>query len=81
MERTPGYTCHPEAFTMPTLVLESGARETKLGAPYRDSSVEVTTTFFAPLRPGEGSGAEARGILGELDPFKIGSERPSRGHG
>jgi len=56
---------------MPTLELESGVQETKLGAPYRDSSMEVTTTFFAPLRPGEVSGAEARGILGELDPFTL----------
>jgi len=50
---------------MPTLVLESGTPEKQLEAPQRNGIEDAS--ILAPLRSGESSAAEARGILEEED--------------
>jgi len=66
MEQAPTHELiSPEAFKIPRLVLESGARGEQLEAPHRNGIEDAKP--LAPLRPGEGSGAEARGILEEED--------------
>jgi len=66
MEQAPTYKLIlPEAFRMPTLVPEFGARSKQLEAPKRNGIEDAN--HLTPLRSGEGSGAKARGILEEED--------------